>query len=77
MRTVEVIETPQGQSIPLPEDLRFETQWVSVRRQGDGVVVEPVKAGSWPPGFFDAIRIEDSAFKRPNQGPLPSAPRLD
>jgi virulence-associated protein VagC len=77
MTTAEVIETPNGQAIRLPEEFRFRTQWVSVRRQGDGVVVEPIKAESWPTGFFDAIRIDDPAFKRPEQGPLPSVPRLD
>jgi virulence-associated protein VagC len=76
MSTAEVIETPNGQAICLPDEFRFRTQWVSIRRQGDGVVVEPLKTGSWPPGFFDAIRLEDPAFKRPDQGPMPPVPRL-
>jgi hypothetical protein len=31
---------------------------------------------AWPPGFFDSIRIDDPAFGRPEQGPVPPAPFL-
>jgi predicted DNA-binding antitoxin AbrB/MazE fold protein len=31
----------------------------------------------WPAGFFEAIRIEDPAFARPIQGPIPPAPLFD
>jgi len=32
---------------------------------------------AWPPGFFEAIRIGDLAFARPEQGQLPPIPVLD
>lgn len=32
---------------------------------------------AWPAGFFESIRIEDTAFDRPPQGTVPSMPPLD
>jgi virulence-associated protein VagC len=65
MSTVKIIETDQGQSVPLPDEFRFETPTVSIRRAGDAVILEPVKPDQWPEGFFEAIRIDDPAFVRP------------
>jgi hypothetical protein len=31
----------------------------------------PVKASTWPEGFFESIRIDDVNFTRPDQGELP------
>jgi len=77
MKTAEVVETNKGQAIQLPDEFRFHTSRVSVRRQGDAVVLEPLKPDRWPDGFFEAIHIDDPAFVRPDQGPMPPAPTLD
>jgi virulence-associated protein VagC len=77
MKTVEIVETDKGPAVPLPEEFRFATRTVSIRRDGDAVILEPIKPSRWPEGFFDANRINDPAFVRPEQGPTPTAPRLD
>jgi virulence-associated protein VagC len=77
MKRVEIVETGEGQSVPLPEEFRFSSRTVSIRREGQAVILEPTKPTHWPDGFFDAIRIDDPAFVRPEQGPTPPAPRLD
>ena len=77
MKTVEIVETNKGQAVPLPEEFRFATRTVSIRRDGEAVILEPTKPSHWPEGFFDALRIDDPAFVRPDQGPTPPAPRLD
>jgi antitoxin VapB len=77
MKTAEVIETDSGQAVRLPEEFRFQTDRVSIRREGDAVVLEPPKPATWPEGFFSAIAIGDPAFVRPPQGPMPPSPRLD
>ena len=77
MKTVEIVETDNGQAISLPEEFRFATSTVSIRRQGEAVILEPVKPDNWPDHFFDDIRIDDPAFKRPEQGITPPAPSLD
>ena len=77
MTTVQIIETNQGQAVPLPEEFRFTTPTVSIRREGDAVILEPVKPAHWPEHFFEDIHIDDPAFTRPPQGDLPTVPRLD
>ena len=74
MKTVEIVESSTGQAVPLPEEFRFATSTVSIRRQGDAVILEPVKPAGWPPGFFEQIRIDDPAFERPSQGLTPAIP---
>ena len=53
MKTIDIVETGNGQSVPLPEEFRFATPTVSIRRQGDAVILEPVKSGCWPDHFFE------------------------
>ena len=55
----------------IPKELRFEGREVSIRRLGDGVLLVPVKASTWPEGFFESFRIDDSNFSRPDQGEVP------
>jgi len=77
MKTAEIVETKNGQAVTLPEEFRFQTPTVSIRRQGDAVILEPIKPGQWPEGFFDDIRIDDPAFVRPDQGLTPAGQALD
>ena len=77
MKTVEIVQTSHGQEVHLPDEFRFATSTVSIRREGDAVILEPVKAADWPAGFFENIHIDDPGFTRPPQGPLPPAPSMD
>jgi virulence-associated protein VagC len=77
MTTVRIVETSQGQAVPLPEEFRFTTPTVSIRRDGDAVILEPVKPAHWPEHFFEDIHIDDAGFAGPPQGAVPPAPRLD
>jgi hypothetical protein len=77
MNTAEIIHTDGTQAVKLPEGFRFEGDIVSIRREGEAVILEPLKPLNWPPGFFDHIRIDDPAFARPEQGLVPRAPSLD
>jgi virulence-associated protein VagC len=75
--TVRIVETSQGQTVRLPDEYRFATPTISIRREGDAVILEPIKSSNWPEGFFEAIRIDDPAFARPPQGATPPAPAFD
>lgn len=77
MKTAAVIDTGFGQTVTLPEEFRFKTDTVSIRREGEAVILEPVKPVDWPERFFEKIRIDDPAFVRPEQGALPSAPSIE
>ncbi len=70
MKTVNILQTAAGQAVSLPEEFRFSTAMVSIRREGDAVILEPIKPQQWPVGFFESIRIDDPAFTRPGQGSL-------
>jgi virulence-associated protein VagC len=76
MSTAEIVDVGGNQMVKLPAEFRFQTARVSIRREGEAVVLEPVKPASWPAGFFDAIHIDDPKFVRPEQGPVPPAPAL-
>ena len=77
MITAEIIHTDGTQAVKLPAGFHFAGDTVSIRREGEAVILEPVKPATWPPGFFDRIRIDDPTFARPEQGQVPRAPSLD
>jgi antitoxin VapB len=66
--TAEIVDTDRGQVVHLPLEFHLPGNRVSIRRDGNAVVLEPLKAESWPPGFCESIRIDDPAFQRPDQG---------
>jgi antitoxin VapB len=76
MLTTQVLHNGESQLVRLPTGFQFEGSEVAIRRQGNAVVLEPLKPAAWPAGFFEQIRIEDPAFTRPEQGTLPTAPSL-
>jgi antitoxin VapB len=67
----------RSQAVRIPKEFRFEGGEVRIRRLGDGVLLEPVKASTWPEGYFESIRIDDPAFDRPEQGALPPVPDFE
>jgi len=82
MSTAEIIDIAGGQAVKLPADFHFDSEVVSIRREGNAVILEPVEIAAsvpeaWPDGFFESIRIEDPNLVRADQGQIPPAPRLD
>jgi virulence-associated protein VagC len=70
--TAEVVDIGGAQIVKLPEGYRFNVPTVSVRQEGEAMVLEPLHASRWPEGFFDAIRIDDPKFVRQDQGAISS-----
>ena len=77
MKTTEVISIDGRQAVRLPDEFRFTNATVSIRKEGEAVILEPVKSSTWPAGFFEDIRVDDPAFARPPQGEPPPAPAID
>ena len=77
MRIADIVRADGSQLVKLPEEFHLEGDTVSIRRQGEAIVLEPVKLAVWPLGFFDRIHIDDPAFARPPQGQVRPAPELD
>jgi virulence-associated protein VagC len=82
MSTTEIIDIAGEQAVKLPAEFHFRGDVVSIRRQGNAVILEPVESAealptTWPSGFFESIRIEDPKFIRPEQGQAPPILELD
>jgi virulence-associated protein VagC len=77
MKLAEILRKDGCQLVKLPDEFQLEGNTVSIRRQGESLILEPIKPLQWPAGFFDRIRIADPGFARPRQGELPPIPRLD
>jgi len=76
METAIVTSEGDTQTVRLPKGFHLPTPEVSIRHDGEAIVLEPLKPRNWPPGFFEAIRIDDPAFVRPPQGEVPPVKEL-
>jgi hypothetical protein len=64
--TAQVVNIDGAQAVRLPEEFHIDSDTVSIRREGEAVVLEPLKPTAWPEGFFKAIFIADPRFARPD-----------
>jgi virulence-associated protein VagC len=63
-----IFKSGNSMAMRLPKELNAREGEISITRQGNRWIVEPVKARKWPKDFFKKIRITDPDFKRPEQG---------
>jgi len=77
MTIADVVSIEGSQAVKLPDEFRVDATQVSIRKQGQALIVEPIRAEAWPVGFFEDIRIEDASFTRPPQGTVPPVPTMD
>jgi virulence-associated protein VagC len=70
--TAQLSTTNEQQSVILPVGIYLPGETAVVRTDGMAIILEPAKSNEWPVGFFEAIRIEDPAFFRPEQCPIPA-----
>lgn len=76
VKTVQVISFDGQQAVKLPPEFAVSADALSIRKDGEAIILEPIKATQWPEGFFEEIRIEDPAFVRPPQGQMPPVSAL-
>jgi hypothetical protein len=50
--TAKLFRNGRSQAVRLPREFRFEGSAVSVRREGDAVILEPLKPRAWPNGYW-------------------------
>ena len=67
----------RSQAVRLPKEFRFPGTKVSIRRLGNGILLEPVEDSTWPENYFLDIHITDDAFARPEQGVTPPSPSFE
>lgn len=65
----------RSQAVRLPREFRFEGKEVTIRREGDRVILEPLRATrGWPPGYWERLREYARDFTFPDVPPLPAGP---
>ena len=52
MATAKLFMNGRSQAVRLPREFRFEGEEVSVRRDGDAVILEPMVRRAWPKGYW-------------------------
>ena len=50
-----LFQNGRSQAVRLPKAFRFKGDEVSVRREGDAVILEPVKKRGWPKGYWRRV----------------------
>ncbi|HSK77617.1 MAG TPA: type II toxin-antitoxin system VapB family antitoxin [Thermoanaerobaculia bacterium] len=67
--TAKVLRSGTSQAVRLPEEFRFPAgvEEVAVRRQGDRLILEPIRKEDWPDGFWKAFEGVSPDFERPRQ----------
>jgi len=50
--TAKLFRNGRSQAVRLPREFRFEGSEVSVRRDGDAVILEPLRPRAWPTGYW-------------------------
>ena len=66
--TAKVFWSGRSQAVRLPKEFRFETESVSIRRDGGRIILEPIDA--WPEGYAASFAGVPPDFERPPQGAL-------
>ncbi len=58
--TAKLFWNGRSQAVRLPKAFRFEGDEVTVRREGDAVILEPVRQDRWPRGYWRRVdRLAD------------------
>jgi len=63
----------RSQAVRLPREFRFEGDEVEIRREGEAVVLEPVKKRGWPEGYWEKIDALREGLDFPDVEPLGGA----
>ena len=67
--TAKIFKNGRSQAVRLPKEFRLKGTEVSIRKEGDKVILEPLEKTQWPEGFWD-IFTPDHDFEIPK--PLPT-----
>jgi antitoxin VapB len=65
MGTAKLFKNGRSQAVRLPKEFRFAGNEVSIRREGDAVVLEPLNRTRWPRGFWETLPILGDDFELP------------
>ena len=72
--TARVFTTGRSQAVRLPKEFRFDTDTVLVHREGNSVILEPVR--EWPAGYVESFAGVPDDLERPAQGNIEKRRKL-
>src|SRR6266498_6128111 len=52
MGTAKLFRNGRSQAVRLPKEFRFEGEELSIRREGEAVILEPLRPRTWPKGYW-------------------------
>jgi hypothetical protein len=50
--TAKLFRNGRSQAVRLPKEFRFDGEEVSIRREGESVILEPLRLRTWPKGYW-------------------------
>ncbi len=78
MDRAKLFKSGRSQAVRLPKEFRFDADEVSIRREGNAVILEPIEKPGWPEGFWEhlhSLQPLPDDFVRPD--PLPGSTYRD
>ena len=69
MSIAKIFWNGNSQAVRLPKQFRFSEEYreVSIRREGEALILEPKKPRAWPEDFWQAFDGMPEDFERPEQ----------
>lgn len=66
--TAKLFKNGRSQAVRLPKEFRFKGSEVTIRKEGNKIILEPLETSDWPAGFWD-IFTPDPDFETPKVMP--------
>jgi antitoxin VapB len=70
MSTAKLFKNGRSQAVRLPKEFRFRGKEVRIRREGESVILEPIKRRGWPRGYWAQMPDLGDDFVLPDD-PIP------
>jgi antitoxin VapB len=76
MSRAKVFQSGNSQAVRLPKEFQFPAgvEEVTIRRQGDQLILEPLEREEWPEDFWKAFDGMSPDFERPAAGTPAAVP---
>ena len=55
-KRAKIFQNGRSQAVRLPQEFRFSGDEVSIRREGNAVILEPIKRDAWPRGYWTRLK---------------------
>lgn len=67
----------RSQAVRLPKEFRFEGSEVAIHKEGDRIILEPIRKRKWPKGYWEKIARMGKDFEIEPIQELPPDPERE